>query len=271
MTRRQLFLLCGLLALAGTTLAQNNKVLRLATTTSVKNSGLTDYLLPRFTADTGFQVKLFSVGSGAALRLGRLGEVDTLLVHAPKAEQRFIDEGYGVERLPVMHNDFIIVGPTHELAGIGGMLDVSSAFKKVASSGGTFLSRGDDSGTHKQEMSIWRAIGIDPFGKDWYLETGTSMGKALKIASEKQAYTISDRATWLANKDKLKLSLLLQGDKLLHNSYHVIGINPTKHRGINHKATKSFIDWIRSPRVQNLIGDYRVEGEPLFVPDAHNR
>ena len=209
---RRLFILCGLLTFAGTTLAQDNKLLRLACSTSTKNSGLTDYLLSRFIADTGYQVKLFSVGSGPALRLGRVGEVDALLVHAPKAEQRFVAEGYGVERLPVMHNDFIIVGPAHDPAGIGGMLDVSAAFKKLASSGSTFLSRGDDSGTHKKEMSIWQGLSVStPTARDWYLETGTSMGKALQTASEQQAYTISDRGTWLANKDKLKLSLLVQG------------------------------------------------------------
>lgn len=261
-------LLCWLLAISVTTPLQASELLRIATSTSTQNSGLMDHLLPQFIADSGCQVKLYAVGTGSALRFGRVGEVDVLLVHAPEAEQLFVDQGYGLQRLPVMHNDFILVGPPQDPAGVGGMTDITAAFMQIATSGKTFISRGDDSGTHKKEMSIWQATGTDPYGQDWYIETGVSIGKALQIASEQQGYAITDRGTWLAIKNKLKMTLLLQGDKLLHNPYRIIAIDPARHQGINAKAASMFIDWIRSPRIQQLIGDYRVEDQILFIPDV---
>ena len=257
-----------MLAFTGPSLADDNKILRLATTTSTNNSGLLGILSTRFIKDTGYQLDIHVVGTGTALRLGRTGKVDVLMVHAPESEQKFIQEGHGINRLPVMHNDFVIVGPAKDPAGLNGIQDVKAAFKILADSDSTFISRSDDSGNHKKEKAIWSTINIDPYGKDWYLETGTSMGNSLKQASELQAYILTDRGTWLANKSQLNLVIQVEGDPLLHNPYSVININPERHPDINIIAAKKFAHWILSAEVQQLISDYRIDGEPLFIPDA---
>lgn len=262
-------LLCWLFALSATGLVQAEELLRIATSTSTKNSGLMDHLLPQFISETGYRIELYAIGTGPALRFGQIGKVDVLLVHAPAAERRFVDQGYGLERLPVMHNDFVIVGPADDPAGIRGSADAKTAFERIAKRGHSFISRGDDSGTHKKEMRIWLATGIDPYGRDWYLESGLSIGQTLLMTSELRAYTLSDRGTWLANMNSLQLSLLVASDKALHNPYHLIAINPDRHKEINHAAAVRFIDWLRSARIQQLIADYRVAGQSLFVPDVH--
>jgi tungstate transport system substrate-binding protein len=241
----------------------------LATTTSTQDSGLLDVLVPVFQDDTGYVVKVVAVGSGEALKMGEQGNADVLLVHSPAAEATFMDAGNGSERTLVMHNDFVIVGPEADPAAIKGSATAVDAFTKIAEAQAPFISRGDDSGTHKAEQAIWKKAGITTEG-DWYQESGQGMGATLKIASEKAAYTLSDRATYLANKDTLALVILMEGDASLLNVYHVIIVNPEKYPKLNTEGAKAFAAYLVSQEGQDLIGKFGVEkfGQPLFTPDA---
>ena len=241
----------------------------LATTTSTRDSGLLDELLPKFQEDSGYQVKVIAVGSGQALKIAEEGNADVLLAHAPQAELELMEAGFGKERELVMHNDFIIVGPEDDPAGVKGMPTASEAFTQIANTGTSFVTRGDDSGTHKKELSLWKAAGLEPQGT-WYLESGQGMGDTLRIASEKGAYTLTDRATYLALRDTLELVPLVEGDKALLNIYHVITVNPDKWPEVNYAGAKTFADFMVSEDTQALIGEFGKAkfGESLFTPDA---
>jgi tungstate transport system substrate-binding protein len=241
----------------------------LATTTSTQDSGLLDVLVPAFEDATGYVVKVVAVGSGEALKMGEQGNADVLLVHSPAAEVTFMDGGNGSERTLVMHNDFVIVGPEADPAGIKGTATAVEAFTKISEAQAPFISRGDDSGTHKAELAIWKKARITPEG-DWYQESGQGMGATLNIASEKSAYTLSDRATYLANKDNLALEILVEGDASLLNIYHVIIVNPEKYPNLNTEGAKAFAAYLVSQAGQDLIGQFGTQkfGQPLFTPDA---
>jgi len=241
--------------------------LRLATTTSTANSGLMDHLLPRFTEETGIEVHLIAVGTGKALRLGREGDVDAVLVHARAAEDAFVAAGYGVNRADVMYNDFVIVGPIDDPAGARNSTSVAEVLRRIHDIGHPFISRGDDSGTHKRELILWQSADRKPAGQ-WYREVGQGMGKTLQIANEIDAYTMTDRGTWLAYRGKLDLQLLFEDDPPLFNPYGIIAVNPKRHAHTNYIGAKKLIDWMTSPPVQKLIGEFRIHGQQLFVPSA---
>jgi len=248
----------------------NNREIIMASTTSTGDSGLMDALIPVFQQKTGYVIKPIYVGTGAAMTMGERGEADVLLVHAPASEVTFMQNGHGTVRKLVMHNDFIIVGPASDPAGIKGMTSVVEALKKIAASKSLFLSRGDKSGTHQMELSLWKKAAVEPAGQTWYQESGQGMGQTLTIASEKQAYILTDRATYLATQKNLSLSILVEGDAVLLNIYHVIQINPAKSDKINAAGAKAFADFMVSPEAQAIIKDYGVDkyGQPLFFPDA---
>jgi len=242
----------------------------LATTTSTQDSGLLDVLVPMFEDEYGYSVKTIAVGSGQALKLGEEGEADVILAHSPKAEEDFMAAGNGESRQIVMHNDFIIVGPADDPAGIADAADAAAAFGLIAEKGETFVSRGDESGTHTKELSLWEKAGIDPAGESWYQESGQGMGATLGVASEKQGYTLSDRGTYLAQKANYDLALLLEGDAALFNVYHVIVVSPEKHLKVNAEAARDFAAFITAAGTQAVIRDFGADkyGEPLFVPEA---
>jgi tungstate transport system substrate-binding protein len=237
----------------------------LATTTSTQDSGLLDELVPSFEDQSQCSVKTVAVGSGEALELGERGDADVLLVHSPEAEEEYMDGGHGVSRTAVMHNDYIVVGPLDDPAGIKGMRSAADAFTEISNAEASFSSRADESGTNTKELSLWEAAGIEPKGS-WYIETGQGMGETLTIASQKQAYTLSDRGTYLAM-DNTDLDLLVEGGKDLLNPYHVIVVDG---EGVNDACAQEFSDWIVSPKTQDEIRRFGVAefGEPLFVPDA---
>lgn len=249
--------------------APTNPNLILATTTSTQDSGLLDVLVPMFEEQTGYTVQTVAVGTGEALKMGEEGNADVLLVHAPSSEVTFMDGGNGQDRFLVMHNDFIIVGPAEDPAGIKG-LGPKDAFVAIYNAGAPFVSRGDDSGTHKKEVSFWTKAELDPAGQAWFFETGQGMGASLTVASEKQAYILTDRATYLANKDNLQLEILLEGNNALLNVYHVITVNPTKSDKINYEGALAFANFMVAPETQAVIGEFGMEkfGQPLFIPDA---
>jgi len=250
--------------------APANPNLILATTTSTQDSGLLDVLVPLFEQQTGYVVQTIAVGTGAALKMGEEGNADVLLVHAPSSEKTFMDNGFGTDRRLVMHNDFIIVGPANDPAGIQGTATAVEAFQKIAAAGATFVSRGDDSGTNKTELSLWQKAAIDPAGQAWYMESGQGIGSTLTITSEKSAYTLTDRATYLANKANLQLEILVEGDPALLNVYHVIIVNHDKWPNTNLEGATAFADFIVSPATQEVISTFGVDkyGQPLFFPDA---
>jgi len=272
--KRTLFVLAALLAIvslvAGCGTSENTELI-LFTTTSTDNSGLLSVLVPMFEKQTGYNVKTIAVGTGAALAMGERGEADVLLVHAPDSEVAFMAAGHGIERKLVMHNDFIIVGPTSDPAGTKGMTSAMDTLQKIADSEVIFISRGDDSGTNKLELKLWDALGYDPSGQSWYQETVQGMGATLTITSEKEAYTMTDRATYLATQENLDLDILVEGDPLFLNIYHVMQVNPDKTDMINAKAAEAFVDFIISDEAQETIRTFGVEefGEPLFFPDAN--
>jgi tungstate transport system substrate-binding protein len=242
------------------------KDLILATTTSTQDSGLLDVLQPMFEEETGYKVKTIAVGTGQALEMGVKGEADVLLVHAPDAEQELVDSGDAVNRKRVMYNDFIIIGPTSDPAGIKG-LSVEEAFQKIADSQSIFVSRGDDSGTHKKELALWKSINIDPSSLENYLETGQGMGATINVALEKLGYVLTDRATFLAQEKNLKdMGILVEGDKGLLNIYHVMQVNPDKHEKINADGAKAFVDFLINDKTQQVIEDFGKEeyGQSLF-------
>ncbi len=244
----------------------------LATTTSTQDSGLLDVLVPMFEKETGFQVKTISVGSGQAMAMGRRGEADVLLVHSPGDEQKLMEEGFGVNRRLVMHNDFVIVGPRNDPAKVEGAPSTREAFRKIAEMGALFVSRGDNSGTHAKEKGLWKASGVNPDGQKWYQQTGLGMGETLNVASEKGGYTLTDRGTYLvlARAKGLALDILVEREPQLLNVYHVIDVNPAKWPKVNAAGAKAFAEFMVAPRTQEAIGKFGVEkfGSSLFVPDA---
>ncbi len=241
----------------------------LATTTSTQDSGLLDLLVPAFERESGIVVKTVAVGTGQALAMGARGDADVLLVHSPQDEEAFMAQGYGVERRLVMHNDFLLVGPSSDPAGVAKAPSIVDAMKAIADTGAPFISRGDESGTHKLEKRLWAQSGTIPKGS-WYRQTGQGMGQTLTIASELQGYTLTDRATYLAQQSNLRLVILRQGDRPLLNIYHVIVVNPSKFPNVNASGARAFADFVTSPQGQALIGDFGKDrfGQPLFVADA---
>ena len=243
----------------------------LATTTSTQDSGLLDVLIPLFEAESGYKVQTVAVGSGQAMKMGEEGNADVLLVHAPASEVAFMENGFGKDRALVMHNDFVIVGPAADPAGIKGM-PVVDALKLISAGSGTFVSRGDDSGTHKAELALWKKAKFDPkaAAPAWYLESGQGMGATLTIASEKNAYTLTDRATYLANNSNLQLEILVEGDNALLNVYHVISVNPDRWPKANYDGALAFMKFITDSSTQKIIAQFGVDkyGQPLFIPDA---
>ena len=246
------------------------KTIILATTTSTQDSGLLDVLLPVFEKKTGYFVKTIAVGSGQAMAMGQKGEADVLLVHSPAAEEKFVAEGFGINRRLIMHNDYIIVGPPEDPAKIRGMKSSQESFRKIASAKTLFVSRGDNSGTHSKEREIWKAAGISAEGEKWYQQTGLGMGQTLNVAAEKKGYTLADRGTYLALKKNLNLDILVEGDAILLNIYHVIEVNPAKWPKVNAPGGKAFADFMVSKETQDIIKSFGVDkfGSPLFFPDA---
>ena len=258
-------LFLGALVISGVVHAEER--LRLATTTSTDNSGLLAVLHPPFERENNVKVDVIAVGTGKALQLAKNGDVDLVLVHAPAAEIQFVKNGFGIERQPVMYNDFVILGPKNDPAGISKTGSVSEAFRRIAETGSTFVSRGDDSGTHKKELSLWKLAGNDPAG-GWYLAAGQGMGAVLQIADDKLAYTLSDRGTYLAYRDRMELVVLFENAKALFNPYHVILVNPELHSYVKYDLARRYSDYIRSEEGQKTIREFRVGGEQLFHPDA---
>jgi tungstate transport system substrate-binding protein len=241
----------------------------LATTTSTQDSGLLDYLLPEFHELSEFEVKTIAVGTGKALKMAEDGNADVLFVHAPPAEVELVENGFGIDRTLIMHNDFVIVGPADDPAGILTTETAAEAFQEIINSGSIFVSRGDDSGTHKKELEFWNFIERQPEGES-YLESGQGMAATLRIASEKLGYTLTDRATYLANRDNIDLEILVAGDERLLNIYHVISVNPEKWPLVNYEGAQAFTAFLTSDNTQQLIGEFGIDqfGQPLFFPDA---
>lgn len=279
MKPRNLLFACLALALLTGCAAQSPPVLRLATTTSTDDSGLLDEILPAFERAFDARVEVVAVGSGQALALGESGDADVLLVHSPAAEEVFVEQGYGLARIPVMYNDFVLVGPSADPAGVAGMTDVSQALAGLAAAGAPFISRGDDSGTHARETKLWQAAGIEPDPQGgWYFSIGQGMAETLLFAEERQAYTLSDRGTYLAQAANLpSLVILVGGDSIadnpddsLLNPYSVIPVNPDLHSGIQAELAQSFAEWLTSLETQEQIASFGLEqfGQPLFYPDS---
>jgi tungstate transport system substrate-binding protein len=242
-------------------------------TTSTQNSGLYDYLLPIFTKKTGIQVNVVAVGTGQAIKNAKNGDGDVLLVHAKPDEEQFVAEGYGVKRFDLMYNDFVIVGPAKDPAKVGGKKDAAAALKKIAKTKTPFASRGDNSGTYKKEMALWKAAGIDPSeaSGSWYRETGSGMGATLNTAVGMGAYTLTDRGTWISFKNKDDFKILVEGDKNLFNQYGVMLVNPMRYPNVKAKAGQTFIDWLLSDEGQKSIASYKVDGQQLFFPNANKQ
>ncbi|MDM5147936.1 substrate-binding domain-containing protein [Candidatus Persebacteraceae bacterium Df01] len=262
-------LFCYLLCAAAVSTAAADRSLLLAVTTSTENSGLLGYLLPDFKKQCDCEVRVLAVGSGKALVLGKNGDVDLLLTHAPDDEERFIAEGFGVDRRAVMYNDFVIVGPPHDPADIGGLNIADALFRLSKKQESSFISRGDESGTHKKERTLWENLAIFPAG-DWYVSAGTGMGQVLLIANELRAYTLSDRGTYLAFRDKIDLRIVVENFPLLRNPYSVMRVNPQRHPHTQVELASHFADWLVAPATQQRIGKYRYHGEQLFVPSVNN-
>jgi tungstate transport system substrate-binding protein len=245
--------------------------IRCASTTSTQNSGLLDYLLPLFEKKTGIKVDVVAVGTGASLEIGKRGDCDVVLVHAKEMELKAVAEGYFVNRHDVMYNDFVIIGPTGDPRKIKGNKKALEAMKKIADGSGIFVSRGDKSGTHTMELGLWKQLGVDPKGRPWYLEVGSGMEKAQRIADEKKGYALTDRGTWLAtrDKDKLDMIIVLEGDPVLFNQYGVMAVNPEKHKHAKFKEVMAFVNWMISKEGQQAIGAFKDKfGNVLFYPNA---
>jgi tungstate transport system substrate-binding protein len=265
MKHRLLLAFAAAFALAGSAYAQ--QIIRLSTTTSTENSGLLAYLLPAFEAKTNSKVHVISVGTGKALELSKNGDVDVTLVHARAAEDKFVAEGWGIDRRDVMYNDFIVVGPSSDPAGIKGGRDVLAAFRKLAGGSAKFISRGDNSGTDIMEKAYWKQAGTQPAGKQ-YVSAGLGMGEVLTMAAEMGGYTLTDRATYGVYQAKTGLALMVEGDQRMFNPYGIIATNPAKHAGVNYKGARQLIDWITSPEGQARIAQFRPGGQQLFFPSA---
>lgn len=292
--KKLLLFVCSVFVLFGGQALAADKVLTMSTTTSTQSSGLLDLLLPEFKQDTGIEVKVIAKGTGAAIRDGMDGNVDIIFVHAKGREKEFVEEGYGTKRYAVMHNDFVIIGPPTDPAGIKGLSDAAEALQKIAAAEAEFISRGDDSGTHTKEQILWRNSGLEltektqtivkkgtqkevsftlPANADnWYVSIGQGMGKTTTYADEKQAYTLADRGTFIKYKygktPAIDLEVLCEGDEMLANPYGIIPVNPKKHPHVKHDLAEEFAKWITSARGQKLIYDYRLVGKQLFYPDA---
>jgi tungstate transport system substrate-binding protein len=241
--------------------------LRMSTTTSTENTGLLQAINPVFEKKYGVKVDVIAVGTGKALKLAENGDVDIVLVHDPELEGQFMAAGFGIDRRAVMHNDFVIVGPPSDLANVRQTEMASAAFRNIAQRRATFISRGDESGTHQKEKAIWKEAGIQP-GGDWYLAIGQGMGAVLQVADDKQAYALTDRGTYIAYQQMLDLAILLEGDPLLLNPYHVIAVNPARHPHARYDLAKQYVEFITGPVGQRLIRDFRINGQQLFYPDA---
>ena len=254
------------LAAAGTAAAQDKSIL-VQSTTSTANSGLYDHLLPMFTDKSGITVNVVAVGTGQAIKNAQNCDADVLLVHAKASEEKFVSEGYGVQRFDLMYNDFVIVGPAADPAGVKGMNDVKAALTKLAEAKAPFASRGDDSGTHKKEMALWKAAGIEP-GGEWYRSTGSGMGATLNAGVGMGAYVMTDRATWISFGNKGDYEIAVEGDEAMFNQYGVILVNPEKCSSVKQAEGQAFIDWLLSAEGQNAIRAYQVDGQQLFFPNA---
>ncbi len=241
--------------------------LRMSTTTSTEASGLLSALLPPFEKANNVKVDVISVGTGKALKLGENGDVDVVFVHARPAEDKFVAEGYGVDRRDVMYNDFVVVGPKDDPAKVKEAKTAVDAFKRLAEGKADFISRGDDSGTHQMEKQLWKAAGVKPEGK-WYIEAGQGMGEVLQMAFNKKGYTLADRGTFIAYEGKLDLVIILEGDKALFNPYGIIAVNPKKYPKVNYDLAKKFVDYVTGPEGQKVIADFKMNGKQLFFPDA---
>jgi tungstate transport system substrate-binding protein len=271
---RQIFrtgaaLFAAMLAFASWAHAQDKSII-VQSTTSTANSGLYDYLLPLFKEDSGVTVNVVAVGTGQAIKNARNCDGDVLLVHAKPAEEKFVAEGFGVERFDLMYNDFVIVGPPADPAGVGGTTHAPAALEKIAAAEATFASRGDDSGTHKKEKALWQAAGVDPSSASgqWYRETGSGMGATLNAGVGMGAYVMTDRATWISFKNKGDFEILVEGDEALFNQYGVILVSPDKCPSVKADLGQQFVDWLISEKGQTAIGAYQVEGQQLFFPNA---
>jgi len=247
-----------------------DKYIVVASTTSTEQSGLFGFLLPIFQKKTGIQVRVVALGTGQALDLARRGDADVVLVHARSAEEKFLAEGHGVRRFDVMYNDFVLIGPKSDPAGISGGRDIVGALKKIKAAKAPFVSRGDGSGTHIAELDLWKLAGID-IAKEkgsWYRDTGQGMGPALNTASAMNAYILSDRGTWISFKNRGELAIAVEGDKRLFNQYGIMLVNPLKHPNVRKDLGQAFVDWVISPEGQKAIADYRIGGDQLFFPNA---
>ena len=258
------------LALAASMSRAADDFIIVQSTTSTQNSGLFEHILPLFTKKTGIEVRVVAVGTGEALKNAENGDGDVVFVHSEPDEEKFVADGWGVKRYPVMYNDFIIVGPADDLAKIAGLKQAPDALKKIAETRAPFASRADDSGTHKAELKLWEEAGVDPKASSgsWYLETGSGMGATLNTAVGKQAYALTDRGTWLAFANKDGFKVLVEGDDKLFNQYGVILVNPAKHPNVKAKEGQAFIDWLTSSEGQTAISSYKIDGQQLFFPNA---
>jgi len=244
----------------------------MASTTSTENSGLFNYILPLFEKKTGIKVKVVARGTGAAIEIGKRGDADVVFVHAKEQELKAVEEGFFVNRYDVMYNDFVIIGPASDPAKIRGIKSAPKAFYKIAENACPFVSRGDKSGTHTKELEIWKKTGIEPKRQNWYLEVGQGMEKTQRIANEKQAYTLTDRGTWLATKDKLEMIIVLEGDPILFNQYGVMAVNPERYKHVKYKETMEFVNWIISKEGQDAIASFKDKhGNQLFIPNAKQK
>ena len=268
--RFQLIIVLLFCQILGFVHAEEAPYILLQSTTSTKNSGLYDHILPIFKNKTGIDVRVVAVGTGQALRNAKNGDADVLLVHARSEEEKFIQDGYGVERFNVMYNDFIIVGPKDDPAKIVGLEDVTMALRKISDSKVAFVSRGDNSGTHIKELSLWQMVGIDIISESgsWYRETGSGMGATLNTAVAMQAYTLTDRSTWISFGNKANFKIMVQNSPPMYNQYGVIIVNPEKHPHVKYDLSKQFLDWLLSNAGQSAIGDYQVQGQQLFFPNG---
>jgi len=257
-------------AITNTGLAADDDFIIVQSTTSTQNSGLFEHILPKFTDKTGIEVRVVAVGTGQALKNARNGDGDVVLVHSKPDEEKFVAEGWGVKRHDVMYNDFVIVGPKADPAGIAGLKDADRALEKIAEAKAPFASRGDNSGTHKAELRLWAKTNVDPGNSsgDWYLETGSGMGATLNTAVGKHAYTLTDRGTWLSFANKDDFEVLVEGDPKLFNQYGVILVNPEKHPRVKAEKGQAFVDWLTGSEGQKAIANYKIDGQQLFFPNA---
>jgi len=267
---KSLIVAFGLLAAFSGPAFAGDKFITVQSTTSTQNSGLLDDLLPKFTDKTGIEVRVVAVGTGQAIKNAMNGDGDVLLVHAKAAEEKFVAEGFGVKRFDLMYNDFVVVGPAADPAKVGGMKDALAAFGKIAAAQAPFASRGDDSGTHKMELSLWKAAGVDVAAASggWYRETGSGMGATLNAGVGMGAYVLTDRASWIAFKNKGDFRIQVEGDKSLFNQYGIILVNPQMHKNVKAEWGQAFVDWMLGQEGQSAIAAFQIDGQQLFFPNA---